>query len=234
MAFKANPRVQSRRVLNMLAQGNLIGAERALERFVRFYPENPNGSLLDGMMLAARGRPEAAASRFEQLTLSEPDWAAPWQQLGMLRMQPQSGQRRASREAVLAGIADLGKAVELDSELTAARAALGRAYAHTRQWDAAIEHFTVCVEQSPLEPPHRTNLAVALLQSGRAGEALAVLDASEPMVGSPPGALAARAQSELRLGNVDAAQSTLIRLVEAAPKHPAIPRIRSAIQKARP
>ena len=235
MAFRANPRMQSRRVLKMLAQRNLVGADRALQRFLRFYPDDPNGPLLEGMMFAGKGDLEAAKARFEQLTVSEPGWSAPWQQLGMLRMRPPPGQSRPSPDALAAAIVDLEMAVELDADLTAARAVLGRAYVQARQWDSAIEQFRVCVEAAPLAAAHRTNLALALLQSGNPDEAVAVLDAAEAVLGRPPPpAIAVRAQAELRRGNLDAARRALVRLVDAAPEHPAVSGIRSAIEKARP
>ncbi len=234
MAFKANPQMQSRRVLTMIEQGNLAGADKALRRFVSFYPDDRNGPLLEGLMLAEKGLPDAATEHFEQLAVTYPDWAAPWQQLGMLRMRPAAGARTPSQAALSAAITDFTKAIELDADLTAARATLGQAHAMARQWGPAIEQFEVCVEAEPLMRPHRTNLAVALLQSGRGDDALAVLDAADVMLGdSPPPALATRARAEIKRGDLDAAQAALVRLVEVAPGHPSIPKIRAALQKAR-
>ena len=234
MAFKANPRMQSRRVLTMIGQGNLAGADKALRRFVSFYPDDRNGLLLEGLMLARKGLPDAAIEHFEQLAVTYPDWAAPWQQLGMLRMRPAAGARAPSQAALSAAITDFTKAIELDADLTTARATLAQAHAMARQWGPAIEQFEVCVEAEPLVRPHRTNLAVAFLQSGRGDKALAVLDAADVMLGDPPPpALATRARAEIKRGDLDAAQAALVRLVEVAPQHPSIPKIRAALQKAR-
>ena len=234
MAFKANPRLQSRRVLTMLGQGNLAGADKALKRFLNFYPDDRNGPLLEGLMLARKGLPDAAVEHFKQLAVTYPDWAAPWQQLGMLRMRPAPGARGPSQAALSAAITDFTKAIELDADLTAARAALGQAHAMGRQWGPAIKQFEVCIEAEPLTRPHRTYLAVALLHSGRGDEAVAVLDSADAMLGDPPPpALATRARAEIKRGDLDAAQAALVRLVEVAPQHPSIPKIRAALQKAR-
>jgi tetratricopeptide (TPR) repeat protein len=234
MAVKANPRMQSRRVLTMLEQGNLAGADMALKRFLNFYPDDRNGPLLQGLMFARKGLPDVAVEHFEQLAVTYPDWAAPWQQLGMLRMRPTPGAPAPSQAALSAAITDFTKAIELDADLTAAHATLGQAHAMARQWEPAIEQFEVCVEAEPLMRPHRTNLAVAFLQSGRGDKAVAVLDAADAMLGDPPPpALATRARAEIKRGDLDAAQAALVRLVEVAPGHPSIPKIRAALQKAR-
>jgi tetratricopeptide (TPR) repeat protein len=234
MAFKANPRMQSRRVLTMLEQGNLAGADKALKRFVSFYPDDPNGPLLEGIMLLKKGLPDMAEKHFEQLAAAEPDWAAPWQQLGMLRMRPRVGSTRPTKAALSAAIADLSKAIELDAQLTSARAVLGQALAMARQWGPAVAQFELCVESEPLVRSHRTNVAVALVQSGRADEAVAVLDAADAMLGDPPpAALAIRVRAEIKRGHLEAAEAALVRLVEVAPRHPSIPKIHAALQKAR-
>lgn len=234
MSFKANPRMQSKRVLAMLAEGKLGTARKALDRFQAFYPDEPNGVLLEGMLLAASGKPDDAIQVFEQLAIDEPEWSAPWQQLGMLRLRVGSKDAAADPQARVAAIADLNRALERDADLSAARAVVARLHAMNREWGPAAVHFAKCVETAPLEQSHRINLAVALFQLGRSDEAVAVLDQADVMFPEPsPSALATRARAELSRGNLAGAQSALVRLIELAPKHPAIPKIRSQLQNAR-
>ncbi|MBT5656772.1 MAG: hypothetical protein HOI89_03205 [Phycisphaerae bacterium] len=234
MEFKANPRMQSKRVLAMLAKGELGTARKALDRFQAYYPDDPNGVLLEGMLLAASGKTVDAIQVFEQLAIDEPEWSAPWQQLGMLRLRVGAKGAAANPQARVAAIADLNQAIERDANLSAARGMMARLHAMSREWGPAAEHFAVCVETDPLEQSHRTNLAVALFQLGRGDEAVAVLDQADVMFPEPPpAALATRARAELSRGNLAGAQSALVRLIELAPEHPAIPKIRSQLQNAR-
>jgi tetratricopeptide (TPR) repeat protein len=235
MGFKSNKRVETRRFIQRVEQGQLAEAAQVLANFNAHYPDDRDGLLLGTILLARQGNKQAAITGYEALIKAHPDWASPLQQLGILLLTRERGGPPPSKDAIAQAIDYLSRAIAIDEELTTARGWLARAQSISRFWAPAIDNYHTCIKAQPLDRAHRTNLASALVQYGQPEQALVILDTADALLGEPtPSALAARARAEFKRGRLDNAEAALLRLSRLAPRHPAIRQLRAAMERAGP
>jgi len=226
MTRKTGQTVETRRVLNLSAKGNLKAATQILNRLERHFPDVRGIELLRGILIRRRGDSEESLLHFESLCSEYPDWAAPHQQIATTLLARKMGGVQLSIEEESRLREVLEEAVELNPDLTTARAQLAAALASDQQWEGVAENLEVCVEQQPLEIAHRINLAAALLQSDKPGESLGILDDSLFLMRDiPVQAMIIRIRALIKLERTEEAEVVLELFRQNFPGHPSIPRL---------
>lgn len=235
MTRKTGQTAETRRVLNLSAAGKLEPATKICDRLEWHFPDLRGVQLLRGILMRRGGDSEGSLFHFEALCTEYPDWAAPRQQVATTLVARKRGGVTLSVEEVARLREALEEAVELNPELTTARAQLAAALATQQQWDRVTKNLEACVEQQPLEIAHRINLAAAFLQSGRPEEGLVMLDSSiflMPRI--PVQAMIIRVRALIKLERAEEAESVLEVLRQKFPGHPSIRQLELTVESQEP
>lgn len=228
-----------------LAEGDKTAAESAFRRALEINPQAGQAHAgISEIMLSESRLPEAVTEAKAAIAAGD-DRSSTWTLLGTalvmnqqydeaieplgeaLKRNPRQGAALRTRaEAHIArgrlaeAIRDLRAAVELEPE-TIVRLRLAEVYAREKQYAEAITLLEAILKAEPDNSEARTQLAAAMIDSGRAAEAISTL---ETLVKQQPSRADLRAQlAELYLGTDPAKAlaeySAAARLEPAEPRH---------------
>ena len=155
---------------SLLAQGDVHGAIRAARRGCA-RGNLPVADYALGLACLEAGELVRAVSCFRQVARLAPGFADGWVNLGVA--QYRAGEIGAARQA-------MQRALDTDPGNVAAAANLGSFMRLTGEDEAGEALLRDVLARRPDAAACRVNLAAALLQEDRAGEALALLDGAEP------------------------------------------------------
>ena len=216
-------------VLQLIASDRVDVAEDRLSRLRRYFPDDRDVVLIEGIILSRRGGLLDALDVFEQLSEQSPDWASPRHRAAVALIGENKDLSGLSSQTLEQAQALLEEVVELDPTMTKARAQLTQILVKQGEWDGVRDHLEICIEQQPLSPVHRSNLAAALLKLGRGDECLGVLDDTRDLFRKESvRSLVIRIDALVSLGRLEEAKVVFRQLSGQVPNHPAIRRLQPA------
>jgi tetratricopeptide (TPR) repeat protein len=180
-------------------------AEKCLGEAIRLDPSIADSHYLLGTLLQKHGDSQAAAASFRNALDLAPDFEFAYRDLCVLLMQ--SGDLAQARELMQAGVAKNPNSADMHFYL-------GNLYQEEQAHDRAIASYRKALELQPDRAGPLSNLAMALIRSGKADEALPVLQKALALA---PDMAATFANALLQAGRIDDAIDCLRQSLAIAP-----------------
>jgi tetratricopeptide (TPR) repeat protein len=191
--------------------GDYQGALEDGERLIELKPEHPAGYALRAGALLAMGRTDAAADDFARVAQPLPDSTQAWDAHFVRCVAFRAADRLSE------AISDCERSLELNDLHASTFDVLGELYYRNGRYEDALDAYADFADLAPGDIRTATNRGVVFMALGRYEDALPLLDQAIATTPDYGAAYQLRAETRLRLDDVEGARDDAEQAVELLP-----------------